>query len=144
VRYARGRADLVVVDLHWGTERMSCPTEAQRSLARALADAGADVIVGSHAHVVLGAGWLPGGHPAYVDYGLGNFVFYNEAGAFGESGVLTLTVTGGRVTAGTWTPARLHGGVPVPLTGAAADAGAAHWRALRHCTGLSRSAGAAG
>ena len=46
--------DVVVVYVHWGASCERCPTAAQRSLAGALARAGADVVVGSHAHVQLG------------------------------------------------------------------------------------------
>jgi len=78
VQQARASADTVVVDLHWGREQAACPLPRQQSLARALVAAGADVIVGSHAHVLLGGGFLG---RAYVDYGLGNFVFYANGGA---------------------------------------------------------------
>ena len=135
VRAARRSADIVVVYLHWGTEYQDCPNGQQFALAPQLVKAGADVVVGSHAHEQLGAGWL--GH-AYVDYGLGNFVFYaSGGGATTRSGVLTLTVHRHAVTKATWTPAEIASGVPVPLYGAAADAGRREWSALRACTGLS-------
>ena len=72
VRRARADADTVVVHLHWGEERNPCPLPRQEELAQQLVDAGADVVVGGHAHVLLGGGMLG---DAYVDYGLGNFVF---------------------------------------------------------------------
>jgi poly-gamma-glutamate synthesis protein (capsule biosynthesis protein) len=90
VARARQDADTVVVYLHWGRERDPCPLPRQESLARALVAAGADVVVGGHAHVPLGGGYLDG---AYVDYGLGNFVFPSR-GEGVHSGVLTLTVQG--------------------------------------------------
>ena len=133
VRAARQVADTVVVDLHWGTEQVTCPTPTQRDLAPQLVAAGADVVVGSHAHVLLGAGYLD---KAYVDYGLGNFVFYAGGGPGAQSGVLTLTVRGRAVSDPTWTPAVISGGVPRPLDGAAADAAGASWQGLRDCTGL--------
>lgn len=133
VRAARADADVVVVYLHWGVEMQSCPSTRQQSLARALVDAGADVVVGSHAHVVLGGGRLGN---AYVDYGLGNFVFYARSGATTRSGVLTLTLAGRRVTDATFTPARIVGGVATPLVGAEADAARTAWESLRGCTGL--------
>lgn len=136
VRAARAMADVVVVDLHWGTELVACPTVRQRLLAGKLAQAGADVIVGSHAHVLLGGGWMQG---AYVDYGLGNFVFYAHTPATQESGVLMLTVQGRGVTAAQWTPAQIRSGLPRPLTGAAAAQAKASWDSLRGCTGLSPS-----
>lgn len=133
VRTARSRADVVVVYLHWGTEMHSCPTGVQTELADALARAGADVIVGSHAHVLLGGGTMGG---SYIHYGLGNFVFYARSGPTLESGVLTLTLRGREVREARWSPARISGGVPVPLEGSAARAALRSWQQLRACTGL--------
>ncbi|SNQ49281.1 Bacterial capsule synthesis protein [Frankia canadensis] len=136
VRAARSGADTVIVFLHWGTEQQQCPTDTQRSLVPLLAAAGADVVVGSHAHVLLGGGWADSG--VYVDYGLGNFVFYSSGnGPNTASGVLRLTVAGRAVTDATWVPARIVGGAPRPLTGAAAGQALGGWNALRGCTGLS-------
>ncbi|WP_368861190.1 CapA family protein [Frankia sp. AgB32] len=135
VRAARSGADTVIVFLHWGVEQQQCPSEAQRSIVPLLAAAGADVVVGSHAHALLGAGWADSG--VYVDYGLGNFVFYaSGSGPNTESGVLRLTVAGRATTDATWVPARIVGGAPRPLTGAAAGQALAGWNALRGCTGL--------
>ncbi len=60
VRAASRRGDVVVVYQHWGEELRSCPTPQQRVTARVLARAGADIVVGSHAHVLLGSGWMAG------------------------------------------------------------------------------------
>ncbi len=133
VRAARAEADTVVVFLHWGTEGDTCPNQAQPGLARALAEAGADVIVGGHAHRLQGAGRLGA---AFVAYGLGNFVFYSDSGPGTETGVLTVTVTGRDVEGYDWTPARLAGQLPRPLEGATAQRAEAAWDALRPCTGL--------
>ncbi|MDQ6650435.1 MAG: CapA family protein, partial [Actinomycetota bacterium] len=137
VRTARASADTVVVYLHWGTEQVSCPTPAQRTLGSQLVAAGADVVVGSHAHLLLGGGYLDG---AYVDYGLGNFVFYATTGPAIVSGVLTLTTRGRAVTGAEWTPALLSDGVPRPLTGGAAASAVQAWSALRACAGLDAAA----
>ncbi|MCL9760763.1 CapA family protein [Frankia sp. AiPa1] len=136
VRAARSTADTVIVFLHWGVEQQQCPATPQRTLEPLLTAAGADIVVGSHAHVLLGGGWASDG--AYVDYGLGNFVFYaSGSGHNTESGVLRLTVAGRAVTGADWVPARISGGAPRPLTGAAATQAVASWNALRSCTGLS-------
>jgi poly-gamma-glutamate synthesis protein (capsule biosynthesis protein) len=134
VRAAREAADTVVVDLHWGRELESCPIDRQRALAPKLVAAGADVVVGSHAHILLGGGYLRG---AYVHYGLGNFVFYSRGGVTAQSGVLLLTTRGRAVTAARWVPAVISGGIPIPLEGDAADRAVDSWRSLRRCTGLS-------
>jgi poly-gamma-glutamate synthesis protein (capsule biosynthesis protein) len=74
VEAARLVDDTLVVFLHWGVELDTCPDPLQEPLANVLVQAGADIVVGSHAHVLLGGGHLGS---AYVDYGLGNFAFYN-------------------------------------------------------------------
>ncbi len=87
---AVARYDVVVVFLHWGTDYESCPDGRQVATAKALEAAGADIIVGGHAHRVQGSGWLG---RAYVGYGLGNFVWNNRRGeAEKRSGVLTVSV----------------------------------------------------
>ena len=135
VRRARAEADTVVVHLHWGEERNPCPLPRQQELAQQLVDAGADVVVGGHAHVLLGGGMLG---DAYVDYGLGNFVFSGlRTEETHKSGILTLTVRGRSVEASTWTPAVLRSGAPHLLEGEAAEAAVADKARRRDCTGLS-------
>ena len=134
VKAARASADTVIVDLHWGRELANCPIDRQRALAPKLVAAGADVVVGSHAHILLGGGYLRG---AYVHYGLGNFVFYARGGPTAQSGVLLLTLRGRAVTTSRWVPAVISGGIPIPLQGPPATQAVASWQSLRRCTGLS-------
>ena len=133
IRAVRPTVDTVVVDLHWGVEGATCPSPRQQELARQLIAAGADVIVGSHAHRVMTAGRLDG---AFVDYGLGNFAFYNESGLSGVTGVLRVTVTGRDVDAYEWLPARISGGIPHLLSGSAAASDDAAFASRRACAGL--------
>ena len=139
VAAAKEAGDLVVVYLHWGLEYQACPSQRQRSLARNLAEAGADVVVGSHAHVVGGAGWSG---ESYVSYGLGNFVWYHNRQP--DTGVLTLTLDADGVVDDAWTPARIApGGLPHPLAGTGRDAALDAWRAQRGCSGLAATRGEA-
>jgi poly-gamma-glutamate synthesis protein (capsule biosynthesis protein) len=133
VAAARARADTVAVYLHWGVERRQCATEAQRTLARQLVDAGADIVVGSHAHQLLGGGRLG---DAVVHYGLGNFAFSARHAADRETGVFLVTVTGPRVDGYRWVPARIVDRQPVPLDASEASAAVARWESLRDCTDL--------
>ncbi len=133
VQAARLDSDTVVVYMHWGVEQQDCPTQTQKLLAQQLVDAGADMVVGSHAHEQQGGGRLGS---AFVDYGLGNFVFYNEEGTAGVTGVLQVTATGRQIDSYAWVPAQIRGGVPRPLEGQAAERGSAAWNDLRDCTGL--------
>lgn len=136
VNEARESADTVIVFLHWGTEKTSCPNASQLDLAPKLANAGADIVVGSHAHRVLGGGYLGA---AYVNYGLGNFQFYagGKGGDGAETGVLTIEATGRKLENAVWHPGRINSSnVPVLLTGAEASAASKKWDAKRGCTKL--------
>ena len=133
VRAARRTSDTVVVYLHWGIELEQCPSSDQRTLARQLVAAGADVVVGGHAHRLQGAGRLG---KALVGYGLGNFVWYGTSELSTQTGVLLVTVDGRRVLGYRWAPARIVDGVPHPLEGAERRSEISSWRRLRGCTGL--------
>lgn len=133
VAASRAVSDTIVVYLHWGVEGSTCPSTRQQELAQSLVAAGADIVVGSHAHRVQGGGRLG---TAFVDYGLGNFVFYNESGESGRTGILSVTATGRDVDAYQWKPARIVGGIPRLLTPPDSDAAVAAWDAQRACTGL--------
>ena len=133
VREARASSDTVVVFLHWGIELQECPSSDQRRLAKQLVTAGADVIVGGHAHRLQGAGRM--GH-ALVGYGLGNFVWYGTSELSTRTGVLLVTIDGRRVVGYRWEPARIVDGTPRPLTGADRRSAISSWRSLRGCTGL--------
>jgi len=72
VEAAAQQADLVVVSLHAGSEYREEPSTVQRELAHAAVDAGADVVLGHHPHVLQGIERYRG---ALIAYSLGNFVF---------------------------------------------------------------------
>ena len=65
-------ADVVIAVTHWGTQYTNVPERSQRRIARALADAGVDVVAGGHPHWVQG--WEAMGDATAV-HSLGNFVF---------------------------------------------------------------------
>jgi poly-gamma-glutamate synthesis protein (capsule biosynthesis protein) len=132
---------VVVVYLHWGTDYTSCPNALQRRTAQALAEAGADVVLGSHAHRLQGGGWLG---RTYVDYGLGNFVWWRSTGQDATTGVLALTVdrpagaTRPSVSKAAFTPLAVSAdGVPRTMGVAASASAQASWQGLRTCSGLS-------
>ena len=72
IRALRASCDYLVVYVHWGIERETTPKEYQRELARQYIDAGADLVVGSHPHVLQGIEYYKG---KPILYSLGNFVF---------------------------------------------------------------------
>ena len=139
VEAARKTADTVIVYLHWGTELDACPNPLQEPLAQVLVQAGADIVVGTHAHVLLGGGYLGS---AYVDYGLGNFAFYDNSPPENASGSLVITATGRHIDQVTWRPAVIVDDLPQPLAGAEATAALAAWSQARACTNVSVAPGA--
>lgn len=76
IRLARQQADIVVVGVHWGVEYSHKASDAQKNLAQRFADWGADLIIGTHPHVVQDAAWLNAtdGRSVFVAYSLGNFI----------------------------------------------------------------------
>ena len=139
VEAARKTADTVIVYLHWGTELDACPNPLQEPLAQVLVRAGADIIVGTHAHVLLGGGYLGS---AYVDYGLGNFAFYDNSPPENASGSLVISATGRHIDQVTWRPAEIVDDLPQPLAGDAATAALAAWNQARTCTNVAATPGA--
>ncbi len=134
VRQARRHAQIVLVYVHWGQEGDGCPLPAQRDLAQRLSDAGASAVVGTHAHLLLGAGWLG---RTYVDYGMGNYVWWRDNAYSNDTGVLTMTFRHGRVVRAALAPAYIDPrGLPMPVHGAAAAGKVRAWAALRGCAGL--------
>lgn len=73
---AREAADIVIVSMHWGVEYQAEPNAEQQRLAQLVADAGADIIIGTHPHVVQTAAMLDtaDGRRVPVFYSLGNLI----------------------------------------------------------------------
>ena len=138
VRAAKKQADIVIVIMHWGTEGQACPDANQLALAPKLAKAGASVIVGSHAHVLQGSGWL--GH-TFVAYGMANFLWW-ETSYSTSTGVLFLTLRRHAPLTWRFVPATVsRTGQPIVDSAHAAREARASYRRLRSCTGLSAHPG---
>lgn len=65
-------AQLVIVSMHWGEEKATAPNEQQIELAHKAVDLGADLVIGTHPHVLQGIEKYNG---RYIAYSLGNFCF---------------------------------------------------------------------
>lgn len=72
IRQTSKVADIVIANIHWGTEGSNKVEQYQRDLAYAMIDAGADAIIGSHPHVLQGIEYYQG---KPIMYSLGNFWF---------------------------------------------------------------------
>jgi len=69
---AKQSCDYVVVYVHWGIEYQAKPAEYQVNMAKQYIDAGADLILGAHPHVLQGFEFYKG---KPIVYSMGNFVF---------------------------------------------------------------------
>ncbi len=76
VKHEKRPDNLVVVSFHWGIEGEHSANDVQQKLAYAAVDAGADLVLGHHPHVLQGIEVYKGKH---VVYSLGNFVFGGNA-----------------------------------------------------------------
>ena len=74
---AHAEYDHVIVFVHWGIEKNETPEDYQRSLAKGYIDAGADLVVGCHPHVLQGFEYYNG---VPIVYSLGNYLFGNRDG----------------------------------------------------------------
>lgn len=103
------RTDAVLVLPHWGEQYTPVAVADQRRVARALVEAGADLVIGSHPHVVQGAAVHTGDRgPGFVAYSLGNFVFDMDFSVPTQQGViLEVTLWGGEVKATRFVPYRI-------------------------------------
>lgn len=72
IKEAKSKADLVFVHMHWGVEYDMEPSKRMKDLAKVISDAGADVIIGHHTHVLSSVDVY---NNTIIFYGLGNFIF---------------------------------------------------------------------
>ncbi|MCC8141809.1 MAG: CapA family protein [Lachnospiraceae bacterium] len=93
-------AEVIVACCHWGIEKEYEPTEFQRSSAHALIDAGADLIIGNHPHVLQGVEVYEG---KVICYSLGNFCFGGNMDPEDKNTMIyqqTFTIVGGELQTG--------------------------------------------
>jgi poly-gamma-glutamate synthesis protein (capsule biosynthesis protein) len=121
IKTAATKTDFVVVSVHWGTEYKSQANSEQRSLAHQMIDAGADLIIGHHPHVIQG---LEIYHDRLIAYSLGDFVFDHWSRATGEAFILQVSLRDEGLPAVDIVPVYVGDstGVPAVVTGDEADA----------------------
>jgi poly-gamma-glutamate capsule biosynthesis protein CapA/YwtB (metallophosphatase superfamily) len=116
---AKTTADWVVVSFHWGTEYQGRADEDQRRLAHRAIDAGADLVLGHHPHVLQGFELY---RNRLIAYSLGDLVFDHYSRATGETVILRATLSPTGPPSFTLVPVYLSDshGIPAPVTGSEA------------------------
>lgn len=92
IRRAKAAADYVIVAFHWGGEGEELARSRQRAVAHAAIDAGADIVIGHHPHVLQGIEYYREG---VIFYSLGNFAFGSLSATARDSIIARITLDGG-------------------------------------------------
>jgi poly-gamma-glutamate synthesis protein (capsule biosynthesis protein) len=117
VRKLRNEVDFVVVNFHWSEEMRNFPNEEQQRLAHRTIDAGADLIIGHHPHVLQGIEKYRHG---IIAHSLGNFIFGGNSRREYDTIVLQITIQAEQVIP-TVIPIHVHEWQPYRLEGFEAD-----------------------
>lgn len=91
---AKRKNAFVIVLIHWGEEYSRRTIWSQRVAAKAMVDSGADLVIGSHPHVLQPTEMIAraGASPAFIAYSLGNFVFDQEWDEVRQSAALRVLI----------------------------------------------------
>lgn len=71
IKNVRDKVDVLIVAMHWGEEYQSSPNDSQKQIAKTLTDAGVDIIIGNHPHILQPITKI---NDTIVMYSLGNFI----------------------------------------------------------------------
>ncbi|MDR1328928.1 MAG: CapA family protein [Oscillospiraceae bacterium] len=125
IRAVRETCDYIIVYMHWGIERDARPNDVQKHTAHTLIDLGADVVIGSHPHIIQSFEYY-NGKP--IVYSLGNFIFNSRNP---ETAALFITLDGKNVTLRA-VPCRMTGTLTYAAEGDDALALLGKWSALSY------------
>lgn len=114
VRRTKEQGEMVIIALHWGIEKQTVPTPYQVQLGRAFIDAGADIVLGHHPHVLQGAE-IYRGKPIF--YSLGNLISPRP----GSTALFSMTYEGTEFSAMSILPCSISGGNVAPSNAKAAS-----------------------
>ncbi len=109
---AKSNTDLVVVQVHWGIEYDNSPSPRQQGLAKAMAEAGADIIIGHHPHVLSSIDVYK---DTVIFYSLGNFVFDQGWSRTEDSALVQYILTNEGEGRFEVTPFRIREATPTPV-----------------------------
>ncbi|WP_137790869.1 CapA family protein [Bacillus sp. E(2018)] len=109
---AKRNADLVVVHMHWGQEYDAEASPRQVGLGHALSDAGADIVIGHHPHVLS---TVEKYNDTVIFYSLGNFVFDQGWSRTRDSAVVQYKLSKDGMATFEITPLRIREATPSPV-----------------------------
>ncbi len=91
----KDECDIIIASVHWGQENVYKPNDEQKNWAKMMADAGIDVILGHHPHVIQPIEWIKGesGNETLCVYSLGNFMAEMAAAGNMVGGFISFDIT---------------------------------------------------
>jgi len=101
----RPEVDFLIVTAHWGREFVAVPTQRIIDHAHAIADAGADLVLGHHPHVLQGTERRG---KCLIVYSLGNFLFDEWQSWLRETALFRCSIEDGRVQASEFVPLKIN------------------------------------
>lgn len=118
IKAAKKKADFVVVGWHWNFEYKRAPTYLETSQGKAAIDAGADIVIAHHPHLLDG---MEAYHGGLIVYSLGNLVFSGFSGETAETVLVRAKVSEDRLDAQLIPVVGGGSGVPSLAKGAQAE-----------------------
>ncbi|PED41232.1 CapA family protein [Bacillus cereus] len=109
-----GNADLVIVNAHWGDEYDTEANPRQKALAKAMVDAGADIIIGHHPHVLQSFEVYKN---SIIFYSLGNFIFDQGWTRTKDSALVQYHLQNNGLAKVEIVPLKIKEGTPRPVAG---------------------------
>ncbi len=109
----RKNSDIVIVQLHSGYQYSSAPSKLVIDSARACIDAGADIVIAHHPHVLQGMEWYKG---KLIAFSLGNLVFDQNFFSTYSTGILRTTWEGNKMIQAKMVPVEIVNYVPGAVT----------------------------
>jgi len=101
VAMLRPQVDFLIVSAHWGREYVTVPPQTVINNAHAIADAGADLILGHHPHVLQG---IERRGQCLIVYSLGNFLFDMWQPRLRETALFRCTIESGKICSPEFVP----------------------------------------
>lgn len=117
VAKAAKRSDYVVVSWHWNFEFTTAPTALELTEGKAAIDAGADLVIAHHPHVLQG---IQAYHGGLIAYSLGDLVFDHCSGSMAETVIIKAEVKAKRIEAKLIPVALAYDGTPTRVRGSQA------------------------
>lgn len=114
IKEMKNDVDILLLSIHWGVELSTTPRKVEIDLAKKLIDAGADIIMGHHPHVLQGVE-IYKGKPIF--YSLGNFVFGSKNEITASTMIAQINIIDKNIDNIKIIPCTINLGRPIPVQG---------------------------